>query len=294
MSGARVFGDWGTTRLRLYRAEGGVVTDRASGPGALAGDAEGALAERLAPWIEAGGIAQVTLCGMAGAKGALVDAGYIACPASREAWIASPTRTQVCGVDVSVLPGVCTGGEGGVPDVMRGEETQVFGALALIPELARGRHLIVLPGTHCKWVELVDGAITSFRTYPTGEVFALLVGQSTLGGPDVAGEGTFDDGFARGLERSGEALGAALFEARAARIVQGRSSEWSRGYLSGLLVGGEVAAQGSGDGPVYLIGDATISHLYRKALEAEGIAVTMIDGDEAVLAGLRLASGVPA
>ena len=296
MSKARVFGDWGTTRLRLYRAEGGAVTDRESGPGALSGEAGAVLGERLAPWIAEGGVEAVTLCGMAGAKGGLVDAGYVACPASREGWLSAPTRTQVAGVEVSVLPGVCTGGDGvgEVPDVMRGEETQVFGAMALIPELASGRHLVVLPGTHCKWVELVNGTITGFRTYPTGELFALLTGHSTLGGPEVAGEGTFDEGYARGLERCGEPLGASLFEARAARIVQGRSSEWSRGYLSGLLVGGEVAAQDDRHGLVYLIGDATISALYRRALEASGIAVTMIDGDEAVLAGLRQASGVTA
>ncbi|WP_226633988.1 2-dehydro-3-deoxygalactonokinase [Novosphingobium profundi] len=294
MSSVRVLGDWGTTNLRLYRVEDGRVTDRLDGPGALSADPAGILAARLARWQEQGPFEDVVLCGMAGAKGALVDAGYVTCPANRDGWLAGPTRTRVAGLPVTVLAGVCGHMGGAVPDVMRGEETQIFGAIALQPELGEGRHLIVLPGTHCKWVEVTGGVLTGFRTHPTGELFALLTGHSTLTGPDTEGSGSFEDGFARGLERAGEPLTAALFEARAARLLDGRSKAWSHGYLSALLIGGEVVAEANAGASVVLIGDGKIVDLYEKALPLSAAVAQRIDGEAAVLAGLALATGVKA
>ncbi|TCM18899.1 2-dehydro-3-deoxygalactonokinase [Novosphingobium sp. PhB165] len=291
MSVKHVLGDWGTTRLRLFRMDGADVDARLDGPGALAGNAEGALAERLDVWKAEGALSEVVLCGMAGAPGALVAAGYAACPADAGQWLSSRTRLEVAGVPVSVLPGLSCKDSEGVPEVMRGEEAQVFGALALHPELAVGEHLIALPGTHCKWVSVVNGTIVGFRTHPTGELFALLAGQSTLTGPDTPGQGSFDDGFARGLDRCEEPLTGALFEARAARMLDGRSKDWSRGYISGLLIGGEVAAQVPTGISVVLIGDPALSALYDRALAARGCTSRKIDGDAAVLAGLAIAKG---
>ncbi|MBO9722925.1 MAG: 2-dehydro-3-deoxygalactonokinase [Novosphingobium sp.] len=291
MSVNHVLGDWGTTRLRLFRLEGEDVVARLDGPGALAGNAEAVLAERLDVWKAEGALSEVVLCGMAGAPGALVAAGYAACPADAAKWLSSRTRLEVAGVPVSVLPGLSCKDSEGVPEVMRGEEAQVFGALALHPELGVGEHLIALPGTHCKWVSVVNGTIVGFRTHPTGELFALLAGQSTLTGPDTPGEGTFDEGFARGLDRCEDSLTGALFEARAARMLDGRSKDWSRGYISGLLIGGEVAAQVPTGISVVLIGDPALSALYDRALAARGGSSRKIDGDAAVLAGLAIAKG---
>ncbi|MDF2640250.1 MAG: 2-dehydro-3-deoxygalactonokinase [Novosphingobium lindaniclasticum] len=291
-----VLGDWGTTRLRLFRLDGEDVVARLSGPGALEGDAEAALAERLDLWKAEGPLSEVVLCGMAGAPGALVAAGYAACPADAAQWLSSRARLEVAGIPVSVLPGLSCKDSEGVPEVMRGEEAQVFGALALHPELGSGEHLIALPGTHCKWVSVVNGTIVGFRTHPTGELFALLAGQSTLTGPEklpdgTAGEGTFDEGFARGLDRCEDSLTGALFEARAARMLDGRSKDWSRGYISGLLIGGEVSAQVPTGISVVLIGDPALSALYDRALAARGCTSRKIDGDAAVLAGLAIAKG---
>ncbi len=291
MSVNHVLGDWGTTRLRLFRLDGEDVVARLNGPGALEGNAEAALAERLELWKVEGPLSEVVLCGMAGAPGALVAAGYAACPADAAKWLSSRARLEVSGIPVSVLPGLSCKDSEGVPEVMRGEEAQVFGALALHPELGSGEHLIALPGTHCKWVSVVNGTIVGFRTHPTGELFALLAGQSTLTGPDTPGEGSFDDGFARGVERCEEPLTGALFEARAARMLDGRSKDWSRGYISGLLIGGEVAAQVPTGISVVLIGDPALSALYDRALAARGCTSRKIDGDAAVLAGLAIAKG---
>lgn len=291
MSTTYVLGDWGTSRLRLYRMNGGEVTARLSGPGtgALHASAQSVLAERLEVWLADGAISEVILCGMAGAPGALVEAGYAACPTNAAGWLGSRASRKVAGVPVAVLPGLSCRSGGNVPEVMRGEETQVFGALALHPELAEGRHLVVLPGTHSKWVEIENGTIHRFHTHPTGELFAVLAGQSTLTGPDTPGDGTFDDGFSRGLQRRIEPLTAALFEARAARMLDRRSKDWSCGYLSGLLIGSEVAERAQADASIVLIGDPALAALYQRALAEVGCGSTRIDGDAAVIAGLELA-----
>ncbi|MCH7627220.1 MAG: 2-dehydro-3-deoxygalactonokinase [Proteobacteria bacterium] len=290
MSAARVLGDWGGTNLRLFRVQDGVVTARLDGPGttALSGNAAEVLAERLALWLAEGPIAGVTLCGMAGSPAGLVVAPYAPCPANAAQWQAFPAMLEVAGVPVAVLPGLSARDGRGVPDVMRGEEAQVFGAMALDPALAHGRHVIVLPGTHSKWVMLDDGAITGFRTAPTGELYALIAGQSSLTGNDAPGEGSFDDGFARGLARADEPLPCALFEARAARLLDGRSRAWAQGYLSGLLIGAEVAQFAPDTGPVVVVGTPALAALYARALTARGLAFTAVDGDAAVLAGLTL------
>lgn len=270
---------------------GGEVTGRLDGPGtgALNTSAASVLAERLEAWLTDGPIRDVTLCGMAGAPGALVEAGYVACPADAGRWLGARTPGEAAGVPVAVLPGMSCRIEGHGPEVMRGEETQVFGALALHPELAEGRHIIALPGTHSKWVDIEDGTILGFRTHPTGELFALLAGQSTLTGPDIPGNGTFGDGFAQGLTRYWEPLTAALFEARAARMLDGRSKDWSRGYLSGLLIGNETAARMPTGAAVVLIGDPALAALYELALGIFDCTSTRIDGDAAAIAGLELA-----
>lgn len=293
MTPSYVLGDWGTTRLRLYRMAGGAVTARLNGPGtgALEAPADQVLAERLAFWLEEGTITDVTLCGMAGAAGALVEAGYAPCPADAAQWLSSCSRTTVQGVPVAVMPGLSHRTGSGVPEVMRGEETQVFGALTLRPALCEGEHLVALPGTHSKWVRLEEGTVKGFTTHPTGEFFALLAGHSSLIGPAIPGDGTFDDGFARGLQRRMEPLTAALFESRAARMLDRRSEAWSRGYLSGLLIGSETVCEASAGMSVTLIGDPALSALYERALAALGCNVHRLDGDDAAIAGLNLARG---
>ena len=290
MSEARVLGDWGTSRLRLYRVSGGAVTGRLDGPGigSVGANAAAVLAERLEQWLCEGTLESVTLCGMAGARGALVEAGYAPCPAGRTEWLQSRSRLTVAGLPVAVLPGLSCRSGSGVPDVMRGEETQIFGALSLHPELAQGEQVIALPGTHCKWVRLKNGRVEGFSTWPTGELFALLSQQSTLTGPDTPGTGTFDEGFARGLDRSVQPVMGALFEARAARMLDGKSREWSRGLLSGLLIGSELNSLAAGDEEIVLIGEDSLVALYERALSAFGRNTRKVDAGNAVIAGLAL------
>lgn len=299
LSRYEVVGDWGTSRLRLFRIEQGRVTARHDGPGiaAAAGQAEAAFAATIAPWLEEAAPTEIRLCGMAGARDGWVEAPYADCPADAATWRAAAARFDWRGVPVAIMAGLACTGTAGAPDLMRGEETQIFGAIARDPALGQGRRLIVLPGTHNKWAVVQDGRVTSFRTMPTGELFALLRDRSTLGArtdrPDPAQEA---QGFADGLRRAEEEgrLLSSLFAARSMRLRAGRSADWSAGYLSGLLIGTEIAemlatpglaTSGQAD-DIWLIGDARLSVRYAQALGRRGVPSETLDGDACSLAGL--------
>lgn len=291
----RVVGDWGTSRLRLFRIDAGVVTDRceAAGIGATRLPPEAVLRTALAPWRSAGDPLAIILCGMVGSRNGWRDVPYVDCPADRATWLAGAARLTLDGIPVTILAGLAS--RIAAPDMMRGEETQIFGAVARAPRLAIGRHRFVLPGTHSKWVTVEDGRITAIRTYLTGELFALLRDHSILARAATDGEvDAADDqaGFVDGLDRarSGGLIGA-LFTARSAQLLEGRSHGWALGYLSGLLIGGEIVEALAGaplPDRIMLIGDPRLAARYRVALAAHAVAVDPIDGDEAVLAGLDL------
>jgi 2-dehydro-3-deoxygalactonokinase len=183
-------------------------------------------------------------------------------------------------------------GEGlaGAPEVMRGEETQALGWLAEDPARAKGRWIVCHPGTHAKWIVLEDGEIVRFVTAMTGELFDVLRRHSVLkaeAGPTDAAA------FALGLESAGEGdgLSTRLFTVRTRVVADGLDPKASASYLSGLLIGSEVAATPrlldlDESAPIALVGDRTLCGLYETALTRRGHAVSRHDGDEAALAGL--------
>ncbi len=288
-----ILGDWGTTRLRLFRIDNDVVVDRLAGPGIgqLTASPAETLAATVSPWRAEAEASGILLCGMAGSRNGLIEAPYASCPSDVPGWARSTASTQVGATRVRVAPGLSGANFAGRADVMRGEETQIFGAARVDPSLSVGRHLLVLPGTHSKWAELVDGRVERFHTFFTGELFGLLRDHSTLtrAGTDQSGR---DEGFAAGLERSGTGLIASLFEARAAQLTEGKSLGWALGLLSGLLIGGEIA-EGldlltAKPERLVLVGDPGLGGIYAKAAEARGVPVTLLDGDACALAGLAV------
>lgn len=295
MSALTVFGDWGTSRLRLSLFDGERRLAEAYGPGigALPAPPAEVLLEALAPWRAEHRLERVVLCGMAGSRSGVIEAPYAECPADVSAWSGQAARITLDGLDVAVAPGLAGTAPNGAPEVMRGEEAQIFGALAVSPELAQGEHWFVLPGTHSKWCQVRDGRVLGFQTFLTGELFALLTERSSLllGADRTARTQDAAAGFADGLSRAGEArpIGA-LFEARSDQLRLGRSGAWAEGYLSGLLIGSEVseATRASGVRAVTVVGAASLAERYRPALEAAGLASQALDGDACVLAGLRL------
>ena len=176
---------------------------------------------------------------MAGARQGWVEAPYAETPASPGDLAAGAIRVEGLTRDVRILPGVAQKA-GGRPDVMRGEETIVLGLAA------EADAIVCLPGTHSKWVAVEGGRITGFSTFMTGEVFALLAGQSILrhaveAGLDVLAE---RDAFASGVEAEFEAPELVLnrlFALRAAGLLGGAGAAETTARLSGLVIGLEMA-----------------------------------------------------
>jgi len=292
---AFIAGDWGTSKLRLYLCdEDGHVLARAEGEGASVPDCAGRFAAAVASWDKAHGQLPALLSGMVGSTIGWREVPYLKCPAKPAAIAAAALRFEVDGRAIAILPGLSCTGKTGAPDVMRGEETQILGALRLHPELGRGRHVICLPGTHAKWVALEDGAVRGFQTALSGELFELLRHHSVLArdGGDVA----VNDAFLRGLEfakanRQADLL-YLVFSTRA-RVVTGEMAKSdAASYLSGLIVGKDVATAAvlfELGAKVSLVCAPALTALYARALAAYDVKATAIDGDQASLSGLILA-----
>jgi 2-dehydro-3-deoxygalactonokinase len=190
---------------------------------------------------------------------------------------------------------------------MRGEETQILGALELTQALAQGRRLLCLPGTHTKWAVVEDGLIHEFFSAPTGEVFAVLNEHSVLvrnhgGAHDRGDSAAFREGLAGFNEFPQGQLLHRLFECRARQLAGEFTAPAAEAYLSGLLIAsdtygalrlmaGSITAK-----PITLIGSPDLTQRYAGALSLHGCESHQVDGSAAALAGLakihrRIAEG---
>ena len=285
--------DWGTTNLRAWTLDArGAVVDQRDFPLGVSRLALGEAARRFQDEVRPALGAQhlpAILCGMVGSNLGWTPAPYADCPVDL-ADLASRIVQAPGATDVRIIPGVRTEGFNGQGDVMRGEETQAFGWLAGQPQRAKGRHLICHPGTHTKWMVVEDGRLTAFVTAMTGELFAVLGAHSVLRSDVPA---TDLEAFDLGVAAAGDggALAARLFTARARVVGQGAAPEGATSYLSGLLIGADVAATpgllGAGDiTSLVLLGDAHLCSLYARALGANGVSPAIFDGEAAAVAGL--------
>jgi 2-dehydro-3-deoxygalactonokinase len=284
--------DWGTSSLRGARLDpaGRVLEEKSAPLGILNvpnGDFAGTFAAQFGDWMKPAG-SVCLISGMAGSRQGWVEAPYAACPAGPEElarhlhWI-EPGR-------IAIVPGL-SDEQGGVPDVMRGEEVQIFGAMRLA-NLTDG--LFVLPGTHSKWATVRGGKVMGFRTFMTGEVYGLLARQSILARTlDV--EAPLDEAiFRRGVTEAGagEGLLHNAFGVRALGLFGRLTPAQSASYLSGLLIGEELRAQDlsiqdlSSGVEVVAIGVPALTARYALALGQKGVRVRSF-GAEATWAGLR-------
>ena len=290
--------DWGTTNCRAWVVgEDGVPGPRRDFPLGVARLAPGEAARRFRDEVRPAMGAQsppALMAGMIGSTLGWAEAAYAPCPADADALAARLLRIEGEDGPVAIVPGVrCLRGDG-APDVMRGEETQVVGWLAGDPERRRGERLICHPGTHTKWVRVRDGRIERFVTAMTGELFDLLTGHGVLrSDPPAPGAPDDAEAFALGLAQAGDggALSAQLFTARS-RVVGGDlPAAAQRGYLSGLLIGADVAStprllDADADEPVALIGEPHLLRRYGRAFDHAGRSWEGFDGEAALLAGL--------
>jgi len=284
--------DWGTTSLRgaLLDAQGGVLEEKSAPLGILnvpGGDFAAVFKSQFSDWMRPAG----RLClmsGMVGSRQGWQEAPYAPCPAGldeltqRLHWI---ERDRI-----AIVPGLSVDRDG-VPDVMRGEEVQIFGAIRLTG-IADG--LFVLPGTHNKWVTVSAGRVTGFRTYMTGEFYGLLSQHSILARTTEADAPLDESMFLQGVTRAGDGQGLLhnAFGARALALFGRLTPPQSASYLSGLLIGEELRTQPL-EQEVVLIGAPALAARYALALKAAGVSTRTL-GAEATWAGLlalRAATG---
>lgn len=287
--------DWGTTNFRAWlidRESGAVIDsiDQGQGMASLERDAFATYCgARIAPWREQGH-APVYMAGMVGADqgwhkapqlpvplgAANIAAAVVAAPGLADAWIIPGAR----------VPGAS-------PDVMRGEEVQIFGALALAG-VENG--VCCLPGTHSKWARVREGQLLGFETVMTGEIYNLLVTRSILARslPDTgAPEGFIESAFVRGLEKASSTGGVLnqVFSARSLFLQGSLAPQDAADYISGILIGQEVASMApaypAAGEPLMLIGSDELRLRYRLALSNAGFKVQELTARDASLAGMR-------
>ena len=279
--------DWGTTQLRAYRfgGDGEVAESRALPAGILRAGADGATGferafeDACGDWRRAAPARAIIACGMIGSAQGWREAAYVDIPTDFDALGRALTQVHTeRGAVLHIIPGLIA--RGPLPEVMRGEETQVAGALASGVAPAGGETWIGLPGTHAKWVCLRDARIIRFHTFMTGEIFAVLCAHTILGrtmqpaAPDL---GAFDRGVAVARSpRAGAGVLSTIFSTRTLGLTGALSPEAQADYLSGLLIGHEIAGLeaviGAARPPIVLVGGAELCERYRRALVAFGHA----------------------
>jgi len=287
--------DWGTSRLRaaLLGADGAVLARTAADRGILqveAGAFAAALREALAALAALGTPAglPVVLSGMITSRQGWHELPYLPCPAGPHDLAGALHRIEEPGLGpLHFVTGLSHRGADGLPDVMRGEETQIVGE----EDLAAGE-IVVLPGTHSKWVSLEAGRITGFRTFMTGELYAVLERHSILGrliepGPEDAAA------FARGvgIGLAGGGLLGRLFSGRTLPLMGELAGTGVADYLSGLLIGSEIGEATAGGQPagVVVIGSDALAERYGRALDIAAIDHRPGDGDAAFRGQWRIA-----
>lgn len=285
--------DWGTSNLRVWVFGAGLtlLAERSSddGMGSLTPEAfEPALLKLIGQHLPAAGTVPVICCGMVGAKQGWQEAPYAETPCAPPG-IAEAVRVATLEprLDLRILPGVK---QLQPADVMRGEETQIAGYLAQNPDFDG---VICLPGTHTKWVHISAGEIISFRTFMTGELFALLSKTSVLR-HSVHSAGWDDAAFNDALNdtmTSPANVTAKLFGLRAGSLLHDIGNEESRARLSGMLIGLELAGArlywlGMN---VVVIGAKGLAAVYASALAGVGVSVSTADGGGLSVAGLTAA-----
>lgn len=290
--------DWGTSSFRLWlmATNDDVLDERRSGEG-MTTAAKLGFAETLEGHLRAIGAPQdlpVIVCGMAGARQGWVEAGYIDVPAPLSAVLSGAIRVPGTQRDVRILPGLAQR-QPDAPDVMRGEETQLLGALRAG---SSGTQLVCMPGTHSKWVTVADGIVSGFATFMTGEFFELLSKQSVLT-HSLNNASVFEadcPAYIRAIQAvfaAPQSASSLLFTVRSGTLLHNLSATDAAARLSGTLIGLEIAgaiASHQDRQQVRLVASGRLKELYEAAFSCLRLPYNTIDADKAVRQGLSAAA----
>lgn len=284
--------DWGSSNIRAFlyidgkqvdvkKSHEGVTTVRGK-------DCEGAFDRLTKEWFDKYGPLPVTMAGMVGSINGWTDAQYLDCPVDLSQISSNLTTVNHSkGYDIKIIPGICVRDPNNY-NVIRGEETQLAGAMNKFSS-----KVYLMPGTHCKWVRAEGKSVQSFRTAMTGELHAILMQYSLVGlgaGEQEQDLETFKQGLDRGYNENN--IVPRLFEIRGANILGAIKPCHVGEFLSGMLIGAEIASMkkifeiSKDDGAITIIANPFFNERYGIGLDMAGFAHECIDGDTAILAGI--------
>ncbi len=288
--------DWGNSSRRAYLLDrqGMLMGQYIDDKGSLqhASQFEEALVELLEMWALRQ--ADVIMSGMVGSREGWLETPYLR--AGQELSLLSEglcevrcKRRELAQIRCRIVPGLCYTDADGLPDVMRGEETQVYGAL--LQGASEG--WMVLPGKHSKWVRLQAGSVCELESYMTGELYDLLGHQGSLASLTIMRQHDCAR-FEAGLERARTAAAALtheIFTCRALVVTDHMPALHAASYLSGLLIGAELQDMRkrltTPCSPVHIIASMHLAQRYAQALEYFDIPFKLWDPDEVYMTALR-------
>jgi 2-dehydro-3-deoxygalactonokinase len=289
--------DWGTSSFRLWLVDraGNVLGERRSHEGMMAAGKLGfptVLQSHLEAVDAAPGL-PVIVCGMAGARQGWVEAGYVDTPAPLASILKHAVVVPGQDRDIRILPGIAQR-DRKAPDVMRGEETQLLGALGLD---ASADAVICMPGTHSKWVRANGATVERFATFMTGELFDVVSRETILshavtGADEVADVDAFRSAVMAAFETPAFAANL-LFQVRSGQLLFGGTPSSAREKISGTLIGLELAAGLAGAVPgtsITLVASGRLEVLYRLAFDTVSVPIRSIAAEDAVRRGLAMAA----
>ncbi|MCL2893693.1 2-dehydro-3-deoxygalactonokinase [Brenneria tiliae] len=290
MSDSYIAIDWGSTNLRAWLYLDGACVDKTqseAGVTRLNGRTPQQVFQQIvAPWRRHD--VPVVMAGMIGSNAGWLSVPYLSCPTRLTEVARRLTRVEAAEpLAAWIVPGLSIEREDNC-NVMRGEETQLIGAYRECPSA-----LYLMPGTHSKWVLTDGGTVTDFRTVMTGELHHLLIKQSLIGvgiGEQRPSPQAFQQGVEQGFAE--ENIIRCLFETRAAHVLGRLEKSAVSDWLSGVLIGNEVAQmqrqyQVAAGTCVTIIGSPALAERYQPALRQAGLTFQSLDGDRAFQAGIR-------
>ncbi len=288
--------NWGTSNFRAWKVDAGgkVVDERLSGRGAMSvapGKFYEALIAEVGNWLS-GGETRVVMSGMVGARSGWKEAPYITLPANLELVVNAVIRIpadSAKSVDARIVPGLIGSDENGIPEVMRGEETEIFGSGVGALDSSH----VCLPGTHTKWARMEGETVAGFSTSMTGDLYK-AIREGTILRTSTQHEANNADAFLQGVARAKQAgeLAHHLFGVRTLLLTGAMKEESASSYLSGILIGHEVKANTQKGEPVHLIGEPMLCKLYAMALDAYCVHTTLEPEGAALRGLLRIAENL--
>ena len=290
--------DWGSTRFRAYLLDetGGLIDRLSNDQGIFSrktASYEEILFRNCEKWLHWMPEIPILMAGMIGSRNGWVETGYLSCPVSIRSFGANIIQVQdICSHHVYITPGISALASPGLPDVIRGEETQIFGVM---DESTVNTLMACVPGTHSKWIQVDDNRITRFSTFMTGEIFAAIRRCGSIS--SMLDECATDSNrFMEGIgvsQRDGGIMNH-LFSIRARAVTGSNGSKLNKSNLSGLLIGAEIKSALEiypEISDILVIGTDPLIHDYSLAFSGLGISVSSSTSENAFIKGLWKLAG---